>query len=115
MRRYLAIFFIICHTFITAFFVWFCAGHVCKLRQFNFSPPEKPFLDKCVISSVPIASASFWQAEKSRRSGMSGLCAQLRRYRQVDRKVKGGGIHVCIGGWGKGEQRQVGQTCASPS
>lgn len=102
MRRYLAIFFIVCHIFITAFFGdsygFDCAGHVCKLRQFNFSPPEKPFLYKCVISSVPIASASFWQAEKSRRSGMSGLCAQLRRYRQVDRKVKGGGIHVCIGG-----------------
>lgn len=34
----------------------------------NFGSSGKPFLDKCVISSVPIASASFWQVKESRHA-----------------------------------------------
>lgn len=38
------------------------------------------------------------------RSGMSGLSVQLRRHGQVDTKVKGGVIHICIGGLGQGQR-----------
>jgi len=65
---------------------------VLQKSRFLINALSRPFPD-CVGEFLA-------SQEVQTRRGMSGLSAQLRRHGQVDTKVKGGGIHIRIGGLG---------------